>query len=90
MRFEIKARNHEHDTTNDKQKKCHERTSKSSQTFLATKLLVTNENNYLMLQWKIQHANEDVIYDPPLIFFACGVIVVKPTKTILILASVKL
>ena len=28
-------------------KKCHERTRKSSQTFLATKLLVTNENNCL-------------------------------------------
>ena len=28
-------------------KKCHERTRKNSQKFLATKRLVTNENNYL-------------------------------------------
>ena len=33
-------------------KKCHERTRKSSQTFLATKLLVTNENNYLDVAMK--------------------------------------
>ena len=33
-------------------KKCHERTRKSSQTFLATKLLVKNENGYLDVAMK--------------------------------------
>ena len=47
LRFEIQARDYEHYTTNDKHyKKSVTRTRKSSQTFLATKPIVTNENNY--------------------------------------------
>ena len=67
-------------------KKCHERTRKSSPTFLATKRPVTNENNSLDVAMK-SYTHKLRYTLPSLIFFACGVIVIKPNKTILILAS---
>ena len=89
--FEIQARNYEHNTTNDKnyKNKCHERTKKSSQTFLATKVIVTNENDSLDVPMK-SYTRKLTYTLSSLIFFACGVIVIKQTKTILILASLKL
>ena len=70
-------------------KKCHERTRKSSQKFLATKRLVTNENNFLNVAKK-SYTRKLRYTLSSLIFFTCGVIVIKPTKTVLISASLKL
>ena len=85
LRFEIQARNDDHYTTNDKHynKSVTKGKEKSSQTFLAAKILVVKENSHLDVAMEREmHQLQYTLSS--LIFFTFGVTFIKATKTILI------